>query len=432
MIDFQCSSCGKKYSLKDEMAGKQAKCRCGNSIKIPDQTQTSREVVSAQQDGTSLERIVKQPLSRQQEIASIQQIGQACNNCQSPIQSSWRACPVCGQAIGANPQAAAGMQQYQQPPSFYPNQATPQPFVQSGNDSVVKANINQSTNYSVQGTPYSNQQNPFPAHPMAGNFAPHPYGGHQYSGSGIPAIQAGNDSVIKAEINSSTNNYHGQYIANQTTVINESSIGTLVKLFSGGSLDQAEEKIKNLPNNPVEVVAILSQTLREILRESKRKFKSEKGLFNFSQGWKTILLFMFPYGVFFIGSGIPKKRMELCQKILDHLHDLALKQRSNQLVHDVEFIDDKMIEIQGLYGKSKNIEISKVMGRFGFLYCFPTLFIIPMALSQPEGKALLLCPAIAVLITGFLVYFAVSGEEYIEKTIGSITEAVSKFSLKWG
>jgi len=34
-IMLECPGCGKRYKLKDEMAGKQAKCACGNVITVP-------------------------------------------------------------------------------------------------------------------------------------------------------------------------------------------------------------------------------------------------------------------------------------------------------------------------------------------------------------------------------------------------------------
>lgn len=34
-IKFACPSCGKAYNVKDELAGKKAKCKCGNAISIP-------------------------------------------------------------------------------------------------------------------------------------------------------------------------------------------------------------------------------------------------------------------------------------------------------------------------------------------------------------------------------------------------------------
>ena len=34
-IKFACPSCGKAYNVKDELAGKKAKCRCGAVMPIP-------------------------------------------------------------------------------------------------------------------------------------------------------------------------------------------------------------------------------------------------------------------------------------------------------------------------------------------------------------------------------------------------------------
>src|SRR3990167_10979396 len=34
-IPFQCSGCGKEYQVEEKMAGKQAKCRCGATTRVP-------------------------------------------------------------------------------------------------------------------------------------------------------------------------------------------------------------------------------------------------------------------------------------------------------------------------------------------------------------------------------------------------------------
>jgi hypothetical protein len=36
-ISFRCSGCGKEYQVAEEMAGKQAKCRCGATTRVPSQ-----------------------------------------------------------------------------------------------------------------------------------------------------------------------------------------------------------------------------------------------------------------------------------------------------------------------------------------------------------------------------------------------------------
>ncbi len=43
-ISITCSQCGKKYNLRDELAGKQAKCQCGQAIAIP-QAETPSDVM---------------------------------------------------------------------------------------------------------------------------------------------------------------------------------------------------------------------------------------------------------------------------------------------------------------------------------------------------------------------------------------------------
>jgi len=39
-IRFACSSCGKKFALADNAAGKKAKCACGHSMQVPDGKET--------------------------------------------------------------------------------------------------------------------------------------------------------------------------------------------------------------------------------------------------------------------------------------------------------------------------------------------------------------------------------------------------------
>ena len=34
-IEFNCPSCGKAYRVKDELAGKSAKCKCGERVQVP-------------------------------------------------------------------------------------------------------------------------------------------------------------------------------------------------------------------------------------------------------------------------------------------------------------------------------------------------------------------------------------------------------------
>src|SRR4029079_13990367 len=35
MIEFDCPSCARHFNLRDELAGKQARCKCGQAIAIP-------------------------------------------------------------------------------------------------------------------------------------------------------------------------------------------------------------------------------------------------------------------------------------------------------------------------------------------------------------------------------------------------------------
>ena len=218
------------------------------------------------------------------------------------------------------------------------------PLIQAGEGSVVKAQIDRSAN--VHGGAASQ---PAPSQPM---------------------IQAGEGSVIKAEINASrnTNVHHdnslkvnGQFVANQT-VVHESSVGTLVRMMTGAfSRTSAKEIEQSLPDTGPELFSILAQTLFGQIRQEKLQFKKERKLFgsggdgNASNPWAQ--------------ARAEKRRNEeaaerqtICQKILDKLHGIGQRSRDKQLLGDIEKLDNCLLETVAIKKTNATFKVFKIWG----------------------------------------------------------------------
>jgi hypothetical protein len=179
MIDIQCVACGKRHSIKDDLAGKKAKCGCGALIKIP---------FPAAAVPAPVPQIL--PLM--------------CPHCQASIQAQWKGCPACGGPLTPSQVAPAAVPlPVQQVHSGYAQAIPPMPGpsgIQVGNESVAKINVNNSVN--VTGVPG-----------MSGAMMGMP---GQVRAEGIPYMQVGDGSVVKAEIDSSMNyTNQGQIIGQQ-------------------------------------------------------------------------------------------------------------------------------------------------------------------------------------------------------------------------
>ena len=218
-------------------------------------------------------------------------------------------------------------------------------------------------------------------------------------------ISVGAESVVKANIDASTNvHHHGQYVESQT-VIQESSVGSIVRLlttaFSGDSLRKAEEQIAALPNEPNQLFAILAQTLRHIIRDAKKQFKQEQGLFNMGGSVMQRMqdqLSMFTGGV----DKANRQRLGLCQKILDKLHDMAHNLRDRQLVTDIEQLDDCMVTAEQLFKKRMTIRMAKMFVLLGLFGLVPMVLLGLVGLFQGE----------AGLLVFSLLYGAIAGGGY--------------------
>jgi len=248
-----------------------------------------------------------------------------CPGCREPVLASWKACPSCATKLGAASAEA--------------------PIVQAGDHSVVKAQIDRSTS---QG-------------PATG------------AGSGSrPMIQSGEGSVIKAEINASTNtNVHndrslkvnGQFVANQT-VVNESSVGSLVRMVMGAfSSTSAQEIEASLPDTAPELFAVLAQTLNQVTRQEKLEFKRQRNLF----GSAKVATTANPMREAQRKYKEAAERHQLCQKILDRLHGIGQRSRNKQLVGDIEKLDNCLMD---------TVSITKTNGMFPNLKGFGWMFAI--------------------------------------------------------
>ena len=330
----QCPDCGKQYQVTAQQAGKMARCTCGKSFPIP---------------ALALAAHDPPPLAIAEDT---------CPGCREPVLPNWKACPACGTRLAVAAATAS-------PPSSLPDAGTAS-LVQAGDNSVVKAQINRNIN--VAGTGNSAPVGPAVAQPL---------------------IQSGEGSVIKAEVDASTNIHHdhslkvqGQYVASQT-VIHESSAGVIVRLltgsFSNEDAREVEEQIKSLPDDPAQLQAILAQTLRHILREGKKRFKQQEGLFNFSdgmegKGFRDRMAMTNSGGI----DSVNRKRLDLCQKVLDKLHDSGHRSRDSHLLASIDRLDDSLINTEQLLHKLQLASMAKMFAMLG-LMGIPMFFLMGFA-----------------------------------------------------
>jgi len=346
MIVLQCHGCGKSHNLKDEFAGKKVKCPCGTALTAPDG------------GGSALIAMVKP--------------GIPCPHCQVTIQAHWKGCPACGVLLLPNASAAI------QAPSPAPNsKPVPASGIQVGNNSVVKADINQSFNVN---TPAA-----MAAQFLGGVGMPPPTPAH------IPSVHVGDGSVVKANIDASTNvNHHGQFVAQQTIVnVNESVVGSLVKLLTGtvftdSAFKQADDQILR-SNDPVELQSILAQTLWHMIRELKNLDKGS-GV-NSIRNAETSKLEAMNDNFQHVGlkaSGIDKVnflRLKLCHKIIDKLYDIEAANPTEKSTRDVEALNECILSTEKMFKWQKNKKIIKK-------YSIASYFLLSFWIFSCGGPAL--------------------------------------------
>jgi hypothetical protein len=265
-----------------------------------------------------------------------------CPSCTEPVLANWKACPACGTKLAApaEPQVARG-----------------------GEGSVVKATVNRGGNGPAAQPPQ-------------------------------PLVQAGDGSVVKADVDASTH-YHtdrslkvsGQFVANQT-VVNESSVGTIVRMLLGGFTTTSKQEIEaQLPDTAPELFAILAQTLHHQVRQEKLAFKKKGKLLGYGGDHNANN----PFAAMAANrkrNQEATERQELCQKILDKLHDIGRRSRDKQLLEDIERLDNCLIETQRAKAKNDGLEIWKVWGLVLTILTVLVLLLFLAALFGGQGSAI--------------------------------------------
>ena len=374
---MQCPHCAKQYSINEQQAGLTAQCSCGKQFKIPGPALAptpAPAVVSANPS--------------------------TCPGCQQPILAAWKACPACGTRLGA---AAV-------PTPLPPPVPSGAPLVQAGENSVVKANINQPVHMNVPG------------------------GSPTVRPAGVgPMIQAGDNAVIKAEVNASTNihndrsvNVQGQYIANQT-IVNESSVGTIVRMLVGAFTDNSAAEIeKSLPTDPGELYSILAQTLAHQVRQEKLIVRRlQQGFFSSGQqGVSTS-----PWAQMKKDRQAKKEtvqRHELCQKILSKLHDHGYRSGDRQLLSDIDRLDACMMTSEFIRKKNESIPVIRTLLMVGCAPWAALLFLgfLGALFSGSIGPAFGVF--FLVLVAGGI---AVGGYFYCKSTLATLDQKIAEIEM---
>ena len=90
-IDFSCSSCQKKYRVKDELAGKKADCsECGTRMRIPEL------VAAASESDLNLNSLIDDELPTDRSATLKPAVTTSCGQCGAPIALDAIVCVACG------------------------------------------------------------------------------------------------------------------------------------------------------------------------------------------------------------------------------------------------------------------------------------------------------------------------------------------------
>jgi hypothetical protein len=349
-----CPECGKKTPFRDEFAGKNLKCSCGQTFQAP-----SKKIISNQNPAIP-------PLSIKNPANPPKPPSVPTNNhgsfdpqlekliaiaLKDGIVTDKERQILIKKAVELGLDADEFEMELD---SRIPTKSVDQPLMNIGNDNIVKANIKGD--------------------------------GNSGSVSGMPLMNIGNDNVINAKIDASTNithdnslNVKGTYVASQI-VINETAGSALIKLLTGKLTTEAEklanEEINKLPDDPNQLEYILAKTLRHTIREAKIRFKEggEVRDSSFADRIKS-------------SSGgldsVNEKRLQLIGKILDKLHDIGSDSKNIDLVSNTEKLDDCLIDTRQLLLKLNNLPQAKMflgMGIAGLVVYIIMGFLIPPAL----------------------------------------------------
>jgi hypothetical protein len=310
-ITFDCIHCNNSFAVGDEHAGKQARCKsCNNVIQVPAATAVPT-------------------------AAGVPTGNAVCPGCSEPVLPEWNNCPSCQTPVS------------KQQPVGQP------PLVQAGNDNVIKTTVNAPTH----------------SDGSTGSTVP--------ATASPPAISMGDGNVVKANIDQSTNvthdksvNVQGQYVAQQT-VVNESGVGTILKMlsssFSNKQADEISEMIEAIQDDRPAMMELLRKSLLQLVRQMKVEYKEGKSsgmsLESISKSYVnfyTSYLSTVSFGLirnYWSKKDIATKRIELCKKILEKLHDSAIMINDQDLLGKLDTLDDHLISLQTLTKKTNTASI---------------------------------------------------------------------------
>jgi hypothetical protein len=337
-----CPECGKKTPFRDEFAGKNLKCSCGQTFQAP-----SKKILSNQNPAIPPSSI-KNPTNtpKPPDIPAINH-GSYNPQIEKLIAIALKDGVVTDKErqilIKKAVEFGIDVDEFEMElDSRIPTKSADKPLMNIGNDNIVKANIKG--------------------------------GGNSGSGSGIPLMNIGNDNIINAKIDASTNVTHdnsvivkGTYVAQQVTHDNSLKVkGTYVaqqvaqqtvinvtntpgaefiKSLSSflerglGSKKQIEEQLDKLPNDTNILLKTLSELCRFIFRELS-KFYSDKE--------KVSEYKLKKVGVW--GEDPIIKQIEYAKKILDKLHEVAFDNGDKKLQTTIAKLDEIVFSFPKLYG----------------------------------------------------------------------------------
>ena len=94
---FACPSCGRQFTWKPELAGRSAKCKCGNTIKVPAQPAAAGVPAAAENplDGYDFQEPAPPP-KRAAAAAPAAAAGLRCPSCRNPLAAGAVICVHCG------------------------------------------------------------------------------------------------------------------------------------------------------------------------------------------------------------------------------------------------------------------------------------------------------------------------------------------------
>ena len=336
-----CPECGKKTPFRDEFAGKNLKCSCGQTFQAP-----SKKILSNQNPAIPPSSI-KNPTNTPKP-PDIPATGHGAYNPQIEklIAIALKDGVVTDKErqilIKKAVEFGIDVDEFEMElDSRIPTKSADKPLMNIGNDNIVKANIKG--------------------------------GGNSGSGSGMPLMNIGNDNIINAKIDASTNVTHdnsvivkGSYVAQQVTHDNSlkvkgtyvaqqvaqqtvihvtntpgsefiKSLGSFLERGSG-SKKQIEEQLDKLPNDANVLLKTLSELCRFIFRELSKFYSDKEKVSEYK--FKKV-------GVW--GEDPIIKQIEYAKKILDKLHEVAFDNRDDKLKASITKLDEIVFSFPKLY-----------------------------------------------------------------------------------